>query len=577
MPTSRLPDATPRVRAAAYIRQSSRRENASEASPAVQRIATREKSDELGAAFVGSYEDIGISAYSGQKRPAFERLIADCRAGGIDAIIVHHVSRFSRMDPIEAVPLVIELLDADVAIVSVVEGEFRKGNAMGLIHLIMRLDQAYNESWVKSVAIRGAHDVARSLGGFIGGKAPYGFRIVSESRVNPTDGRPVAINLLAPDPAEARVIRQAADELLHPSPVERPPKHAGQRERPGTLGFICRRLNANGTPTRGATTGKLTADSSWSPRTLERIMRDPRVAGYSAEVIYKFGDDGRKTRSIQGYRILCDSETGVRTETHPAVLEPGAFWAVQRVLDDQPSLVHSTPTPSLLASRGMLRCECGSPMKSNSNSAVAARSSYRCSRPTGRRLPGQHASDCTISKNTLDAYIARRVFTLISTAAAGHDSRSLDVLLEAGRLFALEEAPESAGLRARLQVDVANAERQLAALSGDRVEGRHGAAMTSRDIRHRKLTLSARIDATVQRLAAIRVDVPPAPPIDVWLGEPGADPLGPGSWWDCAPMSERRAMLALFIRRITVSKSPSGHTRPPVEARVKIAWVTGDL
>ncbi len=509
-----------------------------------------------------------MSAYSGTQRPAFERLLADCRAGRIELVIVHHVARLSRMDPIEAIPLVTELLNLGITIVSVIEGEFRKGNATGLFHLIMRLDQAHNESKLKSIAIKGANEIARSLGGFIGGKAPYGFRVIRENRVNPADGRPVAINLLTLDPAEARVIRDAAAELMSPSPVEHQAKRAGQQQRPGTLGFVCRQLNVNGTPTRGATTGKLTADSSWAPRTLERIMRDPRTAGYSAEVLYKRDDHGRSTRSIQGYEILRDGQTGVPIVAHPAILGPDAFWAVQRILNGQPTVSRSRPTPSLLASTGLLFCECGSPMKSNSNSAVTAKSSYRCSRPAGRTLPGQHALDCTISKNALEGYVGRHLFALIAAAAASDGSG--EVLHEAIRLFNLASmTPESAALSHKIQADLTDAKRQLSQLNNE-----HG--KSCRRSPQQTRILSARIEAMAQQLAAIHPDPAPTLPIKVWLGEPGADPLGPGSWWRNAAIGERRAMLSLFIRRITISKSPSGHTRPPVESRVRIAWIAGD-
>ncbi|GAB1641745.1 recombinase family protein [Krasilnikovia sp. MM14-A1259] len=568
-----LPDASAQVRAAGYVRQSSARENRSEASPATQRTKNREKAAQCSAEWVGSYEDIGISAFSGAERPEFERLINDCRAGRVNMIIVYYVSRLSRMDPLDAIPIVTELLNLGVVLVSVTEGEFRKGNLMDLIHLIMRLDAAHNESKNKSSAIRGAKDAARALGGYVGGKPPYGFSMISSTRSG-ADGRPIAINLLDPDPTEAKVIRDAASHLLNPPPAARPVSRAGHRERPGTLGYFCRHLNTEGVPTRGATVGKKTAGSSWSPRTLERILRDPRIAGYATEVVYKQRPDNRKSKSVQGYRLVRDPGTGQPIMAHTAILDPETFWTLQQVLDGRPTFVRAVPTPSLLASMGVLFCECESPMKSNSNSAVAARSSYRCSRPAGRRLPGQHGSDCTISKAALDDHVARRLFSLIASASAGDDTDTLDVLAEATRLFGLASlSPESAGLRLSLQGDLRDAEAALTALYDDRQSGGYSTSIGQRRFLEQEATLGKRIDAITGQLAAVEANETPTLPVEQWLGEPGTDPIGPGSWWSSVSTAEQRAMISLFVRRVTVSKSPAGHTRPSVDTRVAIEWV----
>ncbi|MET7427324.1 recombinase family protein [Dactylosporangium sp. NPDC005555] len=76
-------------RAGGYVRQSRGRENKSEASPAVQRDANLQCARQIDAEWMGTYEDIGISAFSGAERPGFDRLLADCHAGHVNVIIVH--------------------------------------------------------------------------------------------------------------------------------------------------------------------------------------------------------------------------------------------------------------------------------------------------------------------------------------------------------------------------------------------------------------------------------------------------------------------------------------------------------
>ena len=46
--------------------------------------------------FAGLYADEGVTGTSTAKREDFQRLLADCRAGKIDRILVKSISRFAR-------------------------------------------------------------------------------------------------------------------------------------------------------------------------------------------------------------------------------------------------------------------------------------------------------------------------------------------------------------------------------------------------------------------------------------------------------------------------------------------------
>jgi DNA invertase Pin-like site-specific DNA recombinase len=113
------------IHAGVYGRQSTRRSNGSE-------ISTEDQLQEgvsVRAASAPSalpYEDLGVSAFSGEERPDFDRMIADCRAGRLGVIIVHYVSRLSRMEAMDAIPIVTELLNLGVKIISIAEGEPRE-------------------------------------------------------------------------------------------------------------------------------------------------------------------------------------------------------------------------------------------------------------------------------------------------------------------------------------------------------------------------------------------------------------------------------------------------------------------
>lgn len=548
--------------AASYIRQSKKREQGSEASPATQRDRNRERIGHMGATFVGSYEDLGISAYNGDERPEFDRLIADCHAGKVNLIVVYYVSRFSRLDPLDAIPIVTDLLNRGVTIVSVTEGEFRKGNLMDLIHLIMRLDAAHSESKNKSAAVRGAKNAARELGGYVSGKPPYGFGLEREVRMN-AEGRPITIQALQVVEAEADVIRRVVRRVLDAT-------------EPVTIIGLSAWLNREKIPTRGATIGKQTADSVWSPRTIVRILRDPRIAGFGAEVIYsdKPTRSGRPNKRVAGYRIVRD-DRGAPVEAHPRIIESDEWYTVQRKLDSSPTQAAPVgpAVPTLLTQLDILFCECSKPMKSHRSRERGFRSAYRCSRPAGAQRPGQHERDCTVSMSALDDYVARRIFALISTADED-DRDTLEILKEAARLYGIASADPAVSVRrGALAADLDDAEKSIEQLYDDRQAGGYAGTIGTKRFRAEELKLSTRIEALKAQLDELDDSISPMLPVEQWLGEPGTDPIGEGSWWHGAPLAERRGMVSLFVRRITVHKAPTDTTRPPIESRVTIDWV----
>ncbi|HYO19414.1 MAG TPA: recombinase family protein, partial [Dermatophilaceae bacterium] len=55
---------------------------------------------QLGWAVAEVYEDNDFSAYSGKKRPAYQRMLADLSDGTRDGVLVYHLDRLTRR-PIE--------------------------------------------------------------------------------------------------------------------------------------------------------------------------------------------------------------------------------------------------------------------------------------------------------------------------------------------------------------------------------------------------------------------------------------------------------------------------------------------
>ncbi|WP_406124227.1 recombinase family protein [Streptomyces sp. NBC_00989] len=565
------------IYAGVYGRQSERRQNKSEASTATQHTAGIAEAKRRGAVRIELYEDLGISAFTGVERPDFERLLSDCRAGKINLLIVYYISRLSRMDPLDAIPIVTELLNLGVTIVSVTEGTFRKGNLMDLIHMFMRLDAAHNDSKNKSDAVLDAKKTARELGGYLGGKPPYGFKLVPEARtVVGDDGkeRIIVIQLLEHEITEITVIQAvwATIKLYRDLPyTPGPGKH-----HPGSKTGICVQLNVDRVATRGQTVGKEEADSEWDPKTLDRILRDPRIAGYAVDIIYKIGKDGRKTSTIDEYRIKRDPETMEPIIMWEPIIPPAEWHELQEWLNSRGRGKGLSRGKALLTSQGILFCECGKPKKSHRD-AKPYKSAYRCSRTRGLRKPEHHEGDCTISQQALDDYVARRIFAIIQTAE--HDPETADVIAEATRRFGKRsESPERAGERNALVARRNDAEQALETLYDDRQAGGYSGDVGRRRFLREEQSLNSQVETTQERLTELEAAETPALPIGQWLPkDPKSDPIGEGSWWDKSSVAERQEFVTLFIEKITVFKSESKRrnqwTGSEVAERVTLEFV----
>lgn len=577
--------------AAAYDRQSAERENRSAASPATQRSANEAKALDLqreverdGNAFrfVGHFSEApGTSAFGTAERPEFERLLSECRMGRVNTIIVYDVSRFSRLDVMDAIPIVTELLTLGVTIVSTMEGTFRKGNVMDLIHLIMRLDQAHKESSTKSAKILDTKNLARELGGYVGGKAPYGFKLVPTPVEITRNGKTdiVVIQKLAhadhkltgPFEYEPDVIRWWWAQIkAHKHLPFKPGSNADVH--PGSITGLCKRMENDGVPTRGATIGKRTAVSAWDPATVKRILMDPRVAGYAAEVIYTKKADGTNTSKIAGYRIQRDPVTlrPVMLDCGP-IIEPAEWHELQEWLQGRGRGKGLSRGQAVLSAMDTLFCECGNVMTSKKGD-MPVKDSYRCRRR--KALPGQHEGDCNVSQAALDKFVAGRIFARLRQAE--HDEETLAMLWEAARRFGkLTESPEKSGERASLVAERADAMNALEELYEDRAAGSYSGPVGRKHFRKAEAALTLRLQGAEERLTELEAAEAPTLPLDQWFPEdPGADPTGPGSWWDAASVEDKRAFVKLFVERVEVKKAArwAGQSYP-IEERASVTFV----
>ncbi|MCD2193480.1 recombinase family protein [Actinomycetospora endophytica] len=207
-----------------------------------QREECQELAERLGWTVSGVYVDNDISAFSGKRRPQYDRLLADIREGRVDAVIAWHTDRLHR-SPIELETYISASERHGTLTHTVRAGSLDLNTPSGRMVARMLGAAARQESEHKGERIAAARAQAAREGRWQGGIRPFGFE---------ADG--VTLR-----PQEAAEIRRAADSIL-----------AG-----GSLRGVVLDLNGRGVLT---STGR-----TWHSRTLKSMLIRPRN---SAQLVY---------------------------------------------------------------------------------------------------------------------------------------------------------------------------------------------------------------------------------------------------------------------------------------------------
>lgn len=332
----------PRI-AAAYIRVST--EDQTEYSPAAQLRELQAYAETHGLLlddrFV--YADEGISGRRAEKRPAFQRMISDAKAGLFSIVLVHKFDRFARSREDSVVYKAI-LKRAGVEVVSIRE-PLAEGSYSGVM-------EAIYESFAEAYSINLSQEVKKgmtekALRGKVQTPPPFGYRMQAHRYV--------------PDEQEAALVR----ELF---------RRCAAGEGCFTLARWLGEL--------GATTHR---GGSFESRTVEYILRNPVYLGR-----LRWNPAGRTRRQF-------DHPALIIAEAQHEPLVPQELWdAVQRCLDERK--MHSPARARPPAGRkhwlsGIVRCAaCGAAL-------VCAGGYMKCS----GYLRGRCRSSQHISASALEA------------------------------------------------------------------------------------------------------------------------------------------------------------------------------
>jgi site-specific DNA recombinase len=152
------------------------------------------------------YLDDSISAYSGVPRENFERMLADVRAGRLDAIISWQADRLLRT-VVDAAAIVRIAQETGVQVANV-GGTIDLSTADGRRRFYESAVAAQYESDIKSERSKLKHSEIAAAGGWQGGQRPFGYDLQPFQ-----DGSRIKYKLVA-NPAEAAAIHQAAKDVL---------------------------------------------------------------------------------------------------------------------------------------------------------------------------------------------------------------------------------------------------------------------------------------------------------------------------------------------------------------------------
>jgi site-specific DNA recombinase len=203
-----------------------------------QEVDCRELAERLGAVVVEVFTDNDLSAYSGKPRPAYRRLLAAVRVGGVDVVLCWHTDRLHR-SPVELEEWISACEPHGVAVHTVKAGPLDLATPSGRMVARQLGSVARYEVEHAIERQRAAKAQAAAAGRWRGGRRPYGYE---------ADGVTIRDD-------EATIVVEATERVL-----------AGE-----SLHSVTRNLNARSVPT---STG-----GQWKPPALRDVLLRARNAG----------------------------------------------------------------------------------------------------------------------------------------------------------------------------------------------------------------------------------------------------------------------------------------------------------
>lgn len=312
-PKTTRPDS---LRVAAYCRVSSDSADQLHSYAAQIRTYTQEISSHDGWELVDIYADEGLTGTRMDKREDFNRLMADCRKGKIDKIVVKSISRFAR-NTRDCLATLRELSALGVT-VKFEKENIDTGTLTSELMVSVSASLAQEESISISKNQRMSYQRRMERGEFITCSAPFGYRIV--------DGKELMIV-----EEQAEIVRWIFASYLNGHSTD----------------WIAKELSENGPP-------PLHGGRMWRQQTIRKILSNEKYIGDTL---------CQKTYTTDTFPFTRKDNHGEADQyyvehTHPAIIRGEDFQKTQELLNrkaERNSLPH---VPSPLAQK-IICGQCG--------------------------------------------------------------------------------------------------------------------------------------------------------------------------------------------------------------------------
>jgi DNA invertase Pin-like site-specific DNA recombinase len=457
--------------------------------------------------------DRGRSGYKAVSRKGFDSAISALTTRTVGTLIVSKVDRLSRRG-MGQVGEVLEDVDRAGGRIVFVHDGIDTSQKQARLALALLCEIARSESANMGHRISSAKAHLRTLGRWIGGKPPYGLIVGADGRLDHY-------------PQTAPIAREIADRALAAEPLIR----------------IARDLNERGVPSpRG---GK------WGVGTLSQLLKSPALAGLLPETVKQNG----KYTQVVPWR---SPDSGETVEVGRGIITPAEQVQIVRLLGDRAAGDKTGGTRNGRAGisflmTGRLRCgACRGRMSAAGRSYVcqAVRTGHPCPAHTTAYI-------AAVDRAVAAAWIGR-------LAAAVPGEPFVEAVVE--RWVALHD-PKVIRERTTIRGAIDDAEVALVDLEEARYlrnEFQNPEAIKRWD--HMREHLSTRIESLRRNL----IDHP-LPEVDIIRL---LDPIQAREAWEVANPCERRALLSLAIKSVTVlsANGRRGYRFDPA-SRLRFAWV----
>lgn len=551
------------VRVGLYARQSSKRPDASEASPEAQLSAGHA----LTLARAGSnwrvvreFKDVGKSGWDPKvTRPQFEEMMLAVENGELDVIVVNELSRLTRQGAYEAMTIDKRLREFGVRLVSVQEPFLDTSNPIGEAIFALIAALAKQDSDIKAARTAGAKEEIQAVGGRHSSSPPFGMKARRE-----VVGK-LTITTLEPDTdfsdAEngvtyADVVRKLVDLAFEghsynriagimnesgiPAPGVRPSRNTEAR---------AEAVRQRGFP------GRQRTGIIWRAQTVRGILTHPCIGGFASQRVPK-GPKGTLTN------VIARDGSGAPLEPHTGIITGAEWLRLQEVIGQRgiSQRKQGKATPELLSGWKFIRCGVceGSLGKTGAY--------YMCANPVGH-------GGLAVQISHLDDYVAQRVWAKIRNAdLSDPDDRAW--LFAAAARFAIQK--DLAGVedeRAEAQAHLDHVRQSIDELFADRAAGIYKGERGTTAFRATMTQYQEFEEKCVQRLHALEEKAADHVRVPAEWFAVDTDPLGPDAPWSAWDVFERRAFLGLFLTGVSVGAGRrADKTVVPVADRVSLDW-----